>query len=208
MNLAYKKILGKFTKVLGFGKFPNNIVFFFWQRTLLFLLVYFYPAAPASGAACVTFLRSVLSKTLGSGEAYIKILKILKILKLLSIKISGEWGGRHVEILKYAVSGDCYKMTSTHKRISQNLATLQHSASLERSGWSSGLGGTSWRSQSRSRMLREWSHLARATPASAPNWRTASPPRPSLSTAGSGRRAVNWKKSHSQWKLSPGSTIW
>ena len=35
-NLAYKKILGKFTKVLGFGKtpppcwekFPNNIVFF------------------------------------------------------------------------------------------------------------------------------------------------------------------------------------
>ena len=37
MNLAYKKILGKFTKVLGFGKtppqcwekFPNNIVFFF-----------------------------------------------------------------------------------------------------------------------------------------------------------------------------------
>ena len=42
MNLAYKKILGKFTKVLGFGKtpppcwesFPNNIVFF-WERTLL-----------------------------------------------------------------------------------------------------------------------------------------------------------------------------
>ena len=42
MNLAYKKILGKFTKVLGFGKtpppcwekFPNNIVFFFWERTL------------------------------------------------------------------------------------------------------------------------------------------------------------------------------
>ena len=37
MNLAYKKILGKFTKVLGFGKtpppcwekFPNNVVFFF-----------------------------------------------------------------------------------------------------------------------------------------------------------------------------------
>ena len=37
MNLAYKKILGKFTKVLGFGKtpppcwekFPNDIVFFF-----------------------------------------------------------------------------------------------------------------------------------------------------------------------------------
>ena len=37
MNLAYKKILGKFTKVLGFGKtpppcwenFPNNIVFFY-----------------------------------------------------------------------------------------------------------------------------------------------------------------------------------
>ena len=36
MNLAYKKILGKFTKVLGFGKtpppcwekFPNDIVFF------------------------------------------------------------------------------------------------------------------------------------------------------------------------------------
>ena len=36
MNLAYKKILGKFTKVLGFGKtpppcwekFPNNVVFF------------------------------------------------------------------------------------------------------------------------------------------------------------------------------------
>ena len=42
MNLAYKKILGKFTKVLGFGKtppscwenFPNNVVFFFWKRTL------------------------------------------------------------------------------------------------------------------------------------------------------------------------------
>ena len=42
-NLAYKKILGKFTKVLGFGKtpppcwekFPNNIVFFVWQRTLV-----------------------------------------------------------------------------------------------------------------------------------------------------------------------------
>ena len=41
MNLAYKKILGKFTKVLGFGKtpppcwekFPNDIVFF-WERTL------------------------------------------------------------------------------------------------------------------------------------------------------------------------------
>ena len=41
-NLAYKKILGKFTKVLGFGKspppcwekFPNNIVFFGWARTL------------------------------------------------------------------------------------------------------------------------------------------------------------------------------
>ena len=42
MNLACKKILGKFTKVLGFGKtpppcwenFPNNIVFSFWERTL------------------------------------------------------------------------------------------------------------------------------------------------------------------------------
>ena len=41
MNLAYKKILGKFTKVLGFGKtpppcwekFPNDIVFFL-ERTL------------------------------------------------------------------------------------------------------------------------------------------------------------------------------
>ena len=46
MNLAYKKILGKFTKkVLGFGKtpppswekFPNNIVFFLWERTLSFV---------------------------------------------------------------------------------------------------------------------------------------------------------------------------
>ena len=33
------------------------------------ITLFFYPAAPASGAACVTFLRSVLSKTLGSGEA-------------------------------------------------------------------------------------------------------------------------------------------
>ena len=41
MNLAYKKILGKFTKVLGFGKtpppcwekFPNNIVFFLEPTT-------------------------------------------------------------------------------------------------------------------------------------------------------------------------------
>ena len=41
MNLAYKNILGKFTKVLGFGKtpppcwekFPNNIIFL-WERTL------------------------------------------------------------------------------------------------------------------------------------------------------------------------------
>ena len=52
-NLAYKKILGKFTKVLGFGKtpppcwekFPNNVVFFFWKRTLneiagLFFVIY------------------------------------------------------------------------------------------------------------------------------------------------------------------------
>ena len=43
MNLAYKKILGKFTKVLGFGKTPpyhvgkhsQIISFFFWERTLL-----------------------------------------------------------------------------------------------------------------------------------------------------------------------------
>ena len=42
MNLAYKKILGKFTKVLGFGKTPpphvgknsQIISFFFWERTL------------------------------------------------------------------------------------------------------------------------------------------------------------------------------
>ena len=49
MNLAYKKILGKFTKVLGFGKtpppcgenFPNNVVFSFWKRTLrtIYLLI-------------------------------------------------------------------------------------------------------------------------------------------------------------------------
>ena len=32
------------------------------------ITLFLYPAAPASGAACVTFLRSVLSKTLGSGE--------------------------------------------------------------------------------------------------------------------------------------------
>ena len=146
---------------------------------------------------------------------------------------TGEWGGRHVTILNIKLNyikiywintgkwEGIYKVIKIccfswllqsyfhpKQRISQNLATLQHSASLERSGWSSGLGGTSWRQQSRSRMLREWSHLARATPASAPNWRTASPPRPSLSTAGSGRRAVNWEKSYSQWKLSPGSTIW
>ena len=46
MNLAYKKILGKFTKVLGFGKtpapcwekFPKNIVFFL-ERTLTFLII-------------------------------------------------------------------------------------------------------------------------------------------------------------------------
>ena len=46
MNLAYKKILGKFTKVLGFGKTPPPHVgkisqimsFFFWERTLLLLL--------------------------------------------------------------------------------------------------------------------------------------------------------------------------
>ena len=48
MNLAYKKILGKFTKVLGFGKtpppgwekFPNDIVFFlraYLIRTLYLL---------------------------------------------------------------------------------------------------------------------------------------------------------------------------
>ena len=42
MNLAYKKILGKFTKVLGFGKTPpphvgknsQMISFFFLERTL------------------------------------------------------------------------------------------------------------------------------------------------------------------------------
>ena len=40
MNLAYKKTLGQFTKVLGIGKtppiwekFPNNPVIFFWERT-------------------------------------------------------------------------------------------------------------------------------------------------------------------------------
>ena len=43
MNLAYKKILGKFTQVLGFGKtpppcwekFPNNIVFFSLRAYLI-----------------------------------------------------------------------------------------------------------------------------------------------------------------------------
>ena len=52
MNLAYKKILGKFTKVLGFGKtpppcwenFPNNVVFSFWERTLCW---FFYEADPS-----------------------------------------------------------------------------------------------------------------------------------------------------------------
>ena len=50
MNLAYKKILGKFTKVLGFGKtpppcwekFPNNIVFFF-ESVPHFFLFYSFP---------------------------------------------------------------------------------------------------------------------------------------------------------------------
>ena len=46
MNLVYKKILGKFTKVLGFGKtppppcwekFPNNIVFFCMRAYLKYI---------------------------------------------------------------------------------------------------------------------------------------------------------------------------
>ena len=48
MNLAYKKILGKFTKVLGFGKTPPHvgknsqmISFFFWERTLVSLVTIF-----------------------------------------------------------------------------------------------------------------------------------------------------------------------
>ena len=41
MNLAYKKILGKFTKVLGFGKTPphvgknSQIILFFFERAYL-----------------------------------------------------------------------------------------------------------------------------------------------------------------------------
>ena len=41
MNLAYKKILGKFTKVLGFGKTPphveknSQIISFFFMRAYL-----------------------------------------------------------------------------------------------------------------------------------------------------------------------------
>ena len=65
MNLAYKKILGKFTKVLGFGKtpppcwekFPNDIVFF-----LRAYLRYFWVFIPSirnmfdNIARCIQFL--------------------------------------------------------------------------------------------------------------------------------------------------------
>ena len=50
MNLAYKKILGKFTKVLGFGKtpppcwenFPNNIVFFNESEPYCFFALFLF----------------------------------------------------------------------------------------------------------------------------------------------------------------------
>ena len=51
MNLAYKKILGKFTKkVLGFGKTPPHVgknsqiisFFFLWERTLVLLFNQLY----------------------------------------------------------------------------------------------------------------------------------------------------------------------
>ena len=61
MNLAYKKILGKFTKVLGFGKtpppcwekFPNNIVFFFesvpnWKGAVIGLQYHYHDLTSAS----------------------------------------------------------------------------------------------------------------------------------------------------------------
>ena len=45
MNLAYKKILGKFTKVLGFGKTPphvgknSQIISFFFLRAYLIQII-------------------------------------------------------------------------------------------------------------------------------------------------------------------------
>ena len=69
MNLAYKKILGKFTKVLGFGKspppcwerFPNNIVFFFWQRTLWWWMMFVFMGLMfVLSVCCVLWLLCVL----------------------------------------------------------------------------------------------------------------------------------------------------
>ena len=61
MNLAYKKILGKFTKVLGFGKTPPHvgknsqmILFFFLSAYLISFgtdrhkIVFFYPKGLAT----------------------------------------------------------------------------------------------------------------------------------------------------------------
>ena len=51
MNLAYKKILGKFTKVLGFGKTPphvgknSQIISFFFFESVPYFHIRYYASA-------------------------------------------------------------------------------------------------------------------------------------------------------------------
>ena len=66
-NLAYKKILGKFTKVLGFGKTPPHvgknsqiISFFFFESVPYFKLIMLHPLPIAKGLISMILVTSTV----------------------------------------------------------------------------------------------------------------------------------------------------
>ena len=78
MNLAYKKILGKFTKVLGFGKtpppcwekFPNNIVFFCLTAYLIWFGVYSFCNLESTWASSALFAVAVQTTKVALQRGY------------------------------------------------------------------------------------------------------------------------------------------
>ena len=93
MNLAYKKILGKFTKVLGFGKtpppcwekFPNDIVFFL-RAYLIQSAFYWLTRCKLRGGPANKWLSVVSIK----GRGGYSIWKLSRV--TLSSKCYSPWG--------------------------------------------------------------------------------------------------------------------